>query len=318
MPSWEAMDLRQLNAVLAVVDHGGFSAAARALHTVQSNVSTHVARLEKELGVTLIDRGTGQVTEEGAVVVERARRIQAELDALAADVASVRDEVAGAGRIGLIGTTARWLVPALVETMVQRHPLVRVVVHDATTSALQLQLDSGAIDMAVLSLPVHDPEFVTEPLFDEDRLLIVPPGHTFFGHERIALADLDGQPLLLEPHGRPFRAQLEAMFDERGYELVAKAEVDGTRLMASLAFQGFGAAIVPASAVPVWLGGDWRTIPITGLAGRSVGLATRRQGLLSAPARALRDVLRQVVAERAPHQPGIHPVRDTEAATGNS
>jgi DNA-binding transcriptional LysR family regulator len=304
------MDLRQLNAVLAVVDHGGFSAAARALHTVQSNVSTHVARLEKELGVTLIDRGTGQVTEEGAVVVERARRIQAELDALAADVASVRDEVAGVGRIGLIGTTARWLVPALVETMAQRHPRVRVVVHDATTSALQLQLDSGAIDMAVLTLPVADPELVTEPLFDEDRLL-VPSGHPFYRIERIALSDLDGQPLLLEPAGRPFRAQLQALFDERGYELVPKAEVDGTRLMTSLAFEGFGAAIVPASAIPVWLGGDWRTIPIDGLAGRSVGLATRRQGLLSAPARALRDVLRQVVAERAAHQPGIHPVRDT-------
>lgn len=51
------MDLRQLSAVLAVVDHGGFSAAARALHTVQSNVSTHVARLEAELGVEESDGG---------------------------------------------------------------------------------------------------------------------------------------------------------------------------------------------------------------------------------------------------------------------
>ena len=50
------MDLRQLNAVVAVADEGSFSAAADALHTVQSNVSTHVARLERELGVSLIDR----------------------------------------------------------------------------------------------------------------------------------------------------------------------------------------------------------------------------------------------------------------------
>jgi LysR family hydrogen peroxide-inducible transcriptional activator len=304
------MDLRQLNAVAAVADHGGFSAAARALHTVQSNVSTHVARLEKELGVELIDRSTGGVTEEGAVVVERARRIQAELDALAADVASVRDQVAGAGRIGLIGTTARWLVPPLVETMTSRHPLVRVVVHEGVTSALQLQLESGAIEMAVLSFPVPEAELATELLFDEDRLLIVPPGHAFYGADRLALADLDGQPLLLEPQSRPFRAQLEALFAEQGLHLTPQAEVDGTRLMTSLAFEGFGAAIVPASAIPVWLGGDWRTIPVDDLPGRRVGLATRRQGLLSAPARALRDVLRQVVADRAAHQPGIHPVRD--------
>ena len=58
------MDLRQLNALLAVADRGSFSAAARALHTVQSNVSTHVARLEKELGATLIDRATGTLTAD--------------------------------------------------------------------------------------------------------------------------------------------------------------------------------------------------------------------------------------------------------------
>ena len=58
------MDLRQLAAVVAVADHRSFSAAARALHTVQSNVSTHVARLEKELGATLIDRATGRPTKE--------------------------------------------------------------------------------------------------------------------------------------------------------------------------------------------------------------------------------------------------------------
>ena len=52
------MDVRQLAAIVAVADHGTFSAAARALYTVQSNVSGHVAKLERELGVTLIDRPT--------------------------------------------------------------------------------------------------------------------------------------------------------------------------------------------------------------------------------------------------------------------
>src|SRR5215468_10518597 len=90
-----AMDLRQLAALVAVADHRSFSAAARALHTVQSNVSTHVARLERELGVTLVDRASGSLTEEGEAVVGRARRVQAELDALVADVASVNSEVSG-------------------------------------------------------------------------------------------------------------------------------------------------------------------------------------------------------------------------------
>ena len=59
------MDLRQLAALAAIADHGSFSAAAKALFTVQSNVSAHVARLERELGVTLVDRSRGCLTDEG-------------------------------------------------------------------------------------------------------------------------------------------------------------------------------------------------------------------------------------------------------------
>src|SRR5262245_15819840 len=69
------MDVRQLAALVAIADHGTFSAAARALFTVQSNVSSHVARLEKELGTELVDRAHGGLTDDGARVGERARRI---------------------------------------------------------------------------------------------------------------------------------------------------------------------------------------------------------------------------------------------------
>src|SRR3954467_10541432 len=101
------MDLRQLAAVTAVADHRSFSAAARALHTVQSNVSTHIAHLERELGATLVDRGTGRLTEAGELVVGRARRVHAELDALAADVESSLGQISGQVRLGVIGTTGR-------------------------------------------------------------------------------------------------------------------------------------------------------------------------------------------------------------------
>ena len=84
------MDLRQLAALLAVADHGSFSGAARALYTVQSNVSAHVARLERELGVTLIDRAQAELTEEGELVAARARRIQGELNAVTAELAAHR------------------------------------------------------------------------------------------------------------------------------------------------------------------------------------------------------------------------------------
>src|SRR5215218_86161 len=104
------MDLRQLAALVAVADHGTFSAAADALHTVQSNVSSHVANLEKELGAPLVDRAAGCLTTEGLAVVERARRVQVELDALVADVGALRSDVRGRVHVGILGTTGIWLV----------------------------------------------------------------------------------------------------------------------------------------------------------------------------------------------------------------
>lgn len=305
------MDVRQLSTFLAVLDHGGFTAAARALHTVQSNVSGHVARLEDELGATLIDRTTGDPTPEGLVVAERTRRILIELEALRDDVQSVRSEITGTSRIGLIGTTARWLVPPLIDAMAATHPHVRVEVHDATTATLRVQLRSGAIDLAVLSTPFDDPDIVSTPLFVEDRVLATPLDHPLALQRTIALADLDGVPLLVEPEHHPFRRQLEQLFAERGWTLAVKAEIDGTRLMASLAFEGFGPTIIPASAVSSRPVLDWAITAIEGVPGRAVALASRRQGLLSAASRALRDVVRRVVAERAAHQPGVHPASET-------
>ena len=301
------MDLRQLGALVAVADHGSFSAAARSLHTVQSNVSTHVARLERELGATLVDRATGTLTAEGEIVVSRSRRIQAELEALVADVASAHADVSGTVRIGVIGTTARWLVPRLIEEVGTDYPKVRVVVVDATTTSLVPQLVNGQLDLAVLNLPVDDPDIAIEPLFEEDRVLVAPAGHPFFDAERLTVNDLGSHPLLLEPQGTSFRDQLDEQVRLAGTRLIPQAEVDGMRLLASLAFQGFGAALLPASAAPSWVGGDWRRIPVDGLEGRSVGLGSRRRGLLSAPARATVAVLRRVVAVDGEAHGGIRP-----------
>jgi len=290
------MDLRQLAALVAVAETGSFSAAARALHTVQSNVSTHVARLERELGVVLVHRAGGGLTDEGLVVVSRARHIQAEIEALNADVAALRDEVTGTVRLGCIGTSARWLVPLVLDEVTRRHPKVHVIVVDATTTSLIPRLLAGELDLAVINLPVTDPEVVAERLFEEDRILIAPAGHPLAALERVPFVDLAQHPLLLEPSGTAFRDQLDREATAAGIELRTKAEVDGLRLIATLAFQGFGAAIVPATAAPAWLEGSWRRVPIDGLDPRTVGLARRQRGLLSAPARALHAAVIAVVA----------------------
>jgi LysR family hydrogen peroxide-inducible transcriptional activator len=302
------MDLRQLAALVGVAETGSFSAAARAMHTVQSNVSTHIARLERELGVTLVDRTTGALTPEGQVVVRRARHIQVELDALVADVAAVRDEVAGNVRLGCIGTVGRWLVPLVLERITREHPKINVVVVDATTTSLVPALLADNLDLAIVNLPVTDGELVSEALFDEDRLVVAPVGHPLAGRDRVALADLGEHELLLEPKGTSFRDELDAEAAAVGVVLRPKAEVDGLRLITTLAFQGFGAAIIPATAVPPWLEGQWERVSVDGLDRRSVGLARRRRGLLSAPARALRECIKQTVRDDSGTMDGVHPV----------
>jgi DNA-binding transcriptional LysR family regulator len=302
------MDLRQLQALVAIADHGSFSAAATALHTVQSNVSSHLARLEKELGVPLVDRHGGQLTEEGQAVVERARRIAGELDAIVADVAALRHEVAGTVRVGLIGTTARWLTPLLLQRLAQVHPKVHLVVGEGTSTTLEPQLASGALDVAVVNLPQTSPDLTETALFDEDLILVVAPDHELADRSEVALGDLDGFELLLPALGSTYRQELDDAAREAGVTLVARVELDGLRLMASLTARGLGPSILPATTAAEGLDG-FRRITVGGLPRRRVGAVIRRRGRPSAPARALMEILETVIAERIEIQYGIHSPR---------
>ena len=299
------MDLRQLTTLVAIADHGSFSAAARAMYTVQSNVSGHIARLERELGVTLVDRQRGGLTEEGALVVERSRRILHELDDISAEMASRGDEVRGEARIGFIGTTARWILPQLLGYMQRTHPAVRITILEGNTTNLIPRLVSQHLDGAVTHLPVDDPELEIEPLFAEDLVLLIPASHELAGRTEISLVEVSHQPLLLPPRGSALRRVLDRAAGNAGTELQAKVEIDGVRLMASLAFEGYGAAIVPATAIPRWLDGDFQRIMVSELPRRVVGWAQRRRPTPGAATRSVLGALRAVLAEEGAHQPGV-------------
>lgn len=300
------MDRKQLKALLAVAEYNSFSAAARALGTVQSNISAHVARLERDLGVTLIDRTSNEPTDEGQVVLQRARRIEAEFEALDSDVSELKDVISGSVHLGVIGTTARWLVPPLLTDLMENHPDISVVVLDATTSSMVLNLLNGAVDMAVINLPLDEPELGVEPLFSEDRVLIVPAGHPLFDRSSVTLTELADHELLLEASGTAFRDVLDRAAADRGVQLKAKAEFDGMRLLASMVFEGFGAGIVPATAASVDVGGEWRSIPIEEVPARSVGLARRRRGIPSAAQRVVATSVKRVVGTHANGVSGMH------------
>lgn len=300
------MDLRQLTTLVAIADHGSFSAAARALYTVQSNVSGHIARLEKELGVVLVDRQRGGLTDEGIAVVERARRVLHELDDITADMASRGNDVTGEARFGAIGTTARWLLPQLLTQMEKQHPGVKVIVHEGNTTALVPRVAAGHLDAAVVHLPVDDSDVTVEPLFAEDLLLLCHTKHPLAVHDTIRLPALASIPLLLPPTGTVLRRIIDRAAGAVDTELTAQAEIDGVRLLASLAFEGYGAAIVPATAIPRWLNGEFKRIAVPELPRRVVGWVQRKRPSPGAPTKALVSVLRDVIDKQGSKQPGVH------------
>ncbi len=297
------MDLKQLQALIGIADHGSFSAAAGALGTVQSNVSSRVARLERELDATLVERGSGQLTPVGQIVVRRARRIYDELDSMVDDVVSQRSTVAGIVHAGLIGTTGRWLVPALFEVLHAEHPGVQLRIVEGTNSILEGRVGTGQLDLAVLNLPTQAADLSVFPLFTEDLMVVAPSTSPIADRHRepdgtyrpVALRELSQLELLLPIQGTTLRDQIDAAVAPSGVTLTPMLELDGVRMLASLVFDGYGSAILPASAIPSHLRSQFAAVPLEGLPHRTVGVALRRHGLPSAPTRVVVDALKTVV-----------------------
>jgi DNA-binding transcriptional LysR family regulator len=157
----------------------------------------------------------------------------------------------------------------------------------------------------VVNLPLTAHELATQPLFDEERIILAPTDHPLAARGRVELRDLAAHELLLEPQGTAFRDELDDEAARSGVELRAAVEIDGIRLLTSLAFEGLGPAVVPATAAPAWMETTCRRVAVDGLRPRSVGLATLRRARLSAPARAVRGAIADLVSST--RLEGVHP-----------
>lgn len=299
------MEIKQLQSLVAISEHGSFSGAAKALGTVQSNVSAHIARLERQLGVPLVDRSSGELTDEGEMVLVRARRVIHELEDIDADIHSLGESATGDCRIGTLGTTARWLMPPLLGSLSRHHPGVRTTIVEGATSSLLPRLVSGEIDAALVHLPITDRDLETTELFAEELFLLAPTSHVLADRQSITIAELAEHQLLLAPRGTTLRRIIDRAAANKGVSLRSQAEIDGVRLMASLVFEGFGAAIVPASAVPGWLKGNFVRVSVPDLPRRVVGWVQRSRPRPNRATLAVRDRVIEVVRRHGPRQPGI-------------
>lgn len=282
-----------MKALIGVEEYGGFSNAASAMETVQSNISTHVSKLESELKVVLVDRRTGTLTVEGTAVTRRARLILEEVEAIQSDLYALKHDIRGNVRMGMIGTTARWLIPVLVPELGRRHPNLHFTVSEGTTTSLEARLNNGTVDLAIVNKPSYSEDFAFKSLFDEEYVLFISSSHPLASKSSVTLADLDELELIVPPKGIPFRDLLDTFARRSKINFKAIAEVDGVRLIASMAFDGFAPAIIPATAVPHYLS-DFAVIPVADLPNRRIGISKRKRALESAPMMSVLSLLEEI------------------------
>lgn len=290
------MEIRQLEALVGIDDHGTFSRAAAVLGTVQSNISNRVARLEAELGSELVDRASGLLTESGRIVVMRARRILNELGAIASDVSEQRADIHGVVSVGMIGTGGRWIVPLLLGAQRTTFPHVALRIIEGSNSTLEPQLVSAHLDIAVLARPVVAPELVETELFSEDLVLVVERAHPLAnGRGSVSFEELAHYELLLPLVGTPIRREIDEASRAQGVVLRPQLEMDGLRTIASLTFDGHGPSILPATMLSKHLRDKFVAVHIDDMPRRRVVLVGRRFGFPAAPVRAIQSLLADVV-----------------------
>lgn len=301
------MEIRQLEALVGIADHGTFSNAADVLGTVQSNISTRIARLEAELATELVDRATGSITESGAIVVDRARRILNELAAIASDVAELNADIYGKVTLGMIGTAGRWIVPLLLEAKRTTYPRIALHIVEGTNSTIEPQLVNGQLDLAVLAWPVHAQELTESDLFSEDLVVLVDRHHELASLTGpVTLKQLESYELMLPLTGTPIRREIDDACRAQGVHLQPLIEVDGLRTIASMTFDGHGPAILPATMLSPHLRDKFVGVHIENIARRRVVLSSRRFGFPAAPVRAIQQLLTDVVAHATDVPDGVY------------
>lgn len=243
-----------LRAFVAIAERRQFSSAATTLGVSQSTLSQALAALETGLGTQLIERSTRRVfvTAEGAELLPRAQAVIEAVDAFASAAAGSSDPLRAGMRLGLIPTVAPYVLPTVLAGLAEQVPQLTLRVVEDQTERLLTVLREGALDAALIALPADAVGITAIPIYDEDFVLALPPGHPLSGKRRVSATALAELPLLLLDEGHCLRDQALDVCHKAG----VRPELANTRA-ASLATAvqcvtgGLGVTLIPQSAVPV-------------------------------------------------------------------
>jgi len=245
------MELRQLRYLVALAEERNFTRAAEREHIAQPALSQQVRRLEQETGLALVERTTRRValTEAGELLLVRARRILAELDAAQADLQALSGVHTGHVLIGTIHTMGPIDLSLALGAFHQRHPGVELTVLEQSSEELAGLLRVDELDLAFLSVTerVESHGIGLHQLVSEELVAIVPRDHSLGARRRVRMAELADQRFITYREGARLRELLTSAGRAAGFEPQVALESNESQLIRRLVARGLGVAILPRS-----------------------------------------------------------------------
>ena len=279
------MTLTELRYIVAVARERHFGRAAETCFVSQPTLSVAVKKLEDELGVTLFERGPGEVsvTPAGRRIIEQAQRVLEEASRIRELAAAGRDPLAGPLRLGAIYTIGPYLLPKLIPILRRTAPAMQLLIQENFTHRLAEELRSGEVDVILVALPFETPGVMTRPVYDEPFMVAVPKGHPWENRKRVTSEELTNESLLLLGEGHCFRDQvLDICHTVRARErspLARTVEGGSLETIRQMVAGGVGVTVLPATSTATSGGASdlIRILPFARPAPtRRVGLAWRR------------------------------------------
>jgi LysR family hydrogen peroxide-inducible transcriptional activator len=299
--------LRQLRYLSALAKHGHFGRAAEACAVTQPALSMQIRDLERTLGVAVVERRPGDVmlTDIGREIARRGDDVLTASRDLV-DFARHRSGVlTGRLTLGVIPSLAPYLLPQILPVLQSRFPELRLELRETQTWQLIEDIKSGALDAAMLALPLGEPDIDTLVLFEDLFLLAVPSSDPRLETTRVAAGDIDQSRLILLEDGHCLRDQALAFCATAAPRRATGAV--GTVFGASslttvmqMVAGGYGVTLIPQIAADVERRDD--RVKFLRLEnpqpGRSIGLAFRRTSPRKTDFAALGEVVKQSRAEK--------------------
>ncbi|MER6179710.1 LysR substrate-binding domain-containing protein [Streptomyces sp. NPDC001652] len=293
------MQFQQLQYFVAVAETRHFTRAADLVHVAQPSLSQQIKALERELGADLFQRARGNITltDAGEALLPLARRILADADTARHEVQELVQLRGGRVRLGATPSLCTGLLPDVLRAFHDRYPGIRLLIEEGGSHDLVRELARGALDLAlvVLPLPTPSPALTTVELLREDLVVVSSPEAPAPGgptRRTVRIADLEGERLVMFRHGYDLRELTVAACRAEGFE--PDFAVEGGEMDAVLGFvrAGLGVAVVPRM-VAARTGRGLRVTPLArpGLH-RTIALAHRSD---VAPPRAARELQRMLL-----------------------